>query len=128
MVKNIGPNTQKAYEKIRKWLTRPGASQAMHSTEDTCTYYNSTTKNRCAVGCLFTKKTAESLADSLVSVTRLVKINDDAARELEGISTNFLLAAQQCHDDYWNWATGKFDVKKLDAIARRHRLKVIEEA
>jgi hypothetical protein len=91
-----------------------------------CAYYDPVTKNRCAVGCLLTEETAERLSNTVTGIEELVADNPVVASELEGISMDFLLDAQLCHDSADNWSESGFDVGELDFVARTHGLRMVK--
>jgi hypothetical protein len=135
---------QESYDQMRAWLTRPGAKRAAR-TAFSCVYYDPTNGNKCAVGCLLQQKTLEEIGTFLGDLGELSEeligkgINDPildliGAHKDEGEdggiefdhyrNYDFLSRAQRLHDHEPNWSEGKFDVEKLDNLARNFGLKV----
>jgi hypothetical protein len=117
--------TQQAYERIRAWLTRPGATRATGDGGN-CVYYDRDTGNRCAVGCLLSDDVAHNVADTEFSVRGLIEKDAGARKDLEGIDVEFLSVAQSYHDQRDNWSDGGFKVELLDRLASNFKLKVVQ--
>jgi hypothetical protein len=145
-------NTQEAYELMRIYLTRPGARQAVESPDESCRYeiVLDGEIHRCAIGCLLSPQALEetvllsnedgeldgtpmedkagevvALKDFLGGLSALAQAGyslDDLA-DVEG---DFLDGAQALHDSEGCWENGMFDVRRLDELAARHGLKVVE--
>lgn len=126
--------TQQAYEMMRTYMTRPGAQMAGDESGN-CFYETQFPDGvqRCAVGCVLTPDTLlrtgkEQWCDIPIkdysgSVRGLMDYYD--VPELQFVSLDFLSDAQNVHDKSENWAKGKFDVAKLDAVAKKHGLTVV---
>lgn len=143
--------TQEAYELMRVYLTRPGASWA---GDDKGCLYETVIRgatHRCAVGCLLSPETlnqtryiSHEFAENHFDDTdqggknvRLRKLRGSAEMlfdigydlpELDGVSHGFLTSAQACHDDQRNWPpNGGFNVAALDWIAADYGLTVVND-
>ena len=115
-------DTQEAYERMRAWLTRPGASRCGDS--ENC-YYLDMYGNRCAVGALLSHQTAIEAAPCQGNVIGLFADVSSAGDELAHVSLNFLRDAQSLHDNTSHWQHGRFDVAVLDALAKDYSLTVV---
>jgi hypothetical protein len=130
--------TQAAYERMRAYMTRPGAHQAK-GEDDNCSYAvwedNDSPVlevNRCAVGCLLPfNLLAEEEDIEGTGIRFLVERNERVARAVELIDLDFLSGAQTIHDTDGNWDEDgfNFNVEALDYFAaKNHGLKVPDAA
>lgn len=139
--------TQEAYEIMRVYLGRPGARQAQ-GCDDACRYETAIEGeiHRCAVGCLLGPETLKqtklitmefadavgthqggrvvALADFVGDATHLSEVGY-VVPELDDVDEAFLIKAQSLHDSATSWSDGRFDIDKLDALARDFGLDVI---
>lgn len=124
--------TQEAYERMRIYLTRPGARQAKTEPgpNGLCLYEVELdgAPHRCAVGCLLAPDTIASCKhDSGATVFALVVEYPLAERDLANVDLDFLAGCQCLHDDPGNWEHGVFNVRWLDALARDYGLNVVSD-
>lgn len=129
-------NTQQAYERMRAWLTRPGARRAI--SQDGSCYYEvqyggDDGMQRCAVGALLSDEAIQQLKETGLirkSLGTVMSCKSSASlmiAELDGIKQGFLRAAQALHDNEDSWVGGKFRVDLLDHSASIHGLEVITD-
>lgn len=133
--------TQEAYEKMRAWLTRPGATRAHNGMY--CEYATRD-GNRCAIGGILSPAALSEVHDLHGSVDEIIgdqegwyddgtgavltePIWPTAYAELKDVEPMFLGLAQTLHDYEENWADGVFDVAQLDALAACHGLTVVTD-
>lgn len=127
--------TQQAYEYMRTYLTREGAVRAVDSESD-CMYetvMEDSGLQRCAVGCLLTPKTINQYSKQVNTTVRNYRgsviglVDHFDVPELSEVDIHFLTRAQELHDAYENWESGKFNVAFLDALAFEYGLKVVQD-
>jgi hypothetical protein len=122
---------QQAYNKMRRYFTQPGAELSKDKSENLCFYRKRNGKVRkCAIGCLFPDRLYTEEMENRDAQGVLARFPQ--LREYFGISdpyddelADFMLDAQTAHDSS---ATVKGFLRKLDAAARRHGVKVATNA
>lgn len=127
---------------MRVYLTRPGARRAVVDKFGSCAYEAQIEGQlqRCAIGCLLSpaglSETILVESDCLDALDEVelreflgaLQEAEDAGfllPELGDASRDFLGCAQQAHDAQGNWPGGKFNVSKLDDLAREFGLTVV---
>lgn len=92
-------NNQKAYELIRAWLSRPGASKCYNPFTGSPRYADGK-DNHCAIGGPMAQVDAltEKMAKCFGNITILLPTFPEAASFWKGTSMSFLLEAQNAHD------------------------------
>lgn len=142
---------QEAYEKVREYLTRPGARRAYDPTpvltmdgtklENGCCRYAieiDGETQKCAVGILLKQEDLDRSMASFVGgvesllheygwpdyIQELGNGADDEEQQYDALY--FLNRLQVTHDVSDNWPNGRFDVSQLDRLARDFGLSVPE--
>ena len=126
---------QEAYEQIRTYLTRPGATRAFSHDVGGCAYeiqMDDLGIHRCAVGCLLSPGAITFLADRMalsgISAHEMFTEAEYYApvlAELDGTDEDFLQCAQRIHDDRDSWLGDVFDVGMLDGLADQWGLRIV---
>jgi hypothetical protein len=101
MTITIDMTPQEAFDKIVEHFSQPGAQFGYHG--GTCSYFDSDTKAKCAVGCLLSDQEASRLEyeanEWSQGDTSLGVITKDGVLEVTNPATlEFLLDAQALHD------------------------------
>lgn len=144
---------QEAYERVRNYLTRPGARRAYDPTpvltvagerlENGCCRYETVidgATQRCAVGILLEREDLDrSMATFVGGVETLFEEyglpdyiqeigegNSDSERRADTLY--FLQSLQTAHDTITNWTEDGFEVAQLDQLAISFGLSVPQEA
>ena len=117
--------TQEAYEKIRKWFTRPNAVYGYNEKEVQCQYRaneKARSLRRCAIGCLIPNRMYNVDLEGRPSTEVLERVPS-----LDGIDPLFVKEVQQTHDRcaVEGRSLSKF-LSELDDIARTFELKVVQ--
>lgn len=110
---------QEAYERMREWLGREGASKS-ESRNGLCVYRLGD-GNKCAVGVLIPD---EEYHETFENAT--IDSVAEACPSLEGLDLGFLSQAQNCHDHTPdNEEFSVVAVGKLDRLAEEWGLEVV---
>lgn len=130
----MGLTTQKAYEKMRAYLTRPGARRAVDEDSGECRYEIEMADggiHQCAVGCILGPQALAELgrADFMGGLNGLLASSylPLAQAMLSGVDERFLRDAQVLHDREYHWPDGVFNVRLLDDAAAKYGLEVVGE-
>ena len=99
---------QEAYETMREWMVRPGASRAVQPGTITQCMYITPDGNKCIVGCLLGPETLNNLYDAYGGLGDLM--DNYHVPELEPYMDedfySFLENAQRLHDSETSWEAG----------------------
>jgi hypothetical protein len=138
-------NTQDAYERIRAWLGRPGASRCAVGTghgDDYCVYRDN--GNRCAIGGILPDDLLDVMDTYQGDVSEIISEFSQVEFFFDNVDEDFLLKAQSAHDRVavedefdedvdppaielfksdaaWQLAA----LRRLDAAAREFELRVV---
>lgn len=115
---------QTAYDRIRKWFTRPNAQFGMDEEGGMSCRYRVNTKDpydlrRCAIGSLIPPKAYSRDFEGYGPNSALEK----AGYELEDRDSMFWMNLQNAHDSNCEEGMEKF-LEALDSLARTHKLDV----
>ncbi len=125
-------NDQEAYEKVRAWLTRPGATRAVYEVPSPNSLpicaYRTPDGNKCAIGCLIPDELYEKDMEGKIAVA-LIRDNPQLVEFFKNCTVGFLDKMQGVHDSASNWDENGFTahgLAELDYIADTHGLKVVK--
>lgn len=114
---------QEAYETMRKWMTRRGASRAWDEGIGSCMYLTKDL-NKCAVGAVLSPEALEEISELEGNVNAIQDGDGHAAKEVQEIGVDFLYSAQIIHDKEESWDEYGFKPQKLDELALNFGLTV----
>lgn len=114
---------QEAYERMRGWMLRRGATRAFDEERSSCMYVTDD-GNKCAVGAVLSPEALQEIADLEGSVKAILDGDGLAATEVQEIGPAFLEKAQSIHDTEENWDEYGFKPDALDLLAQEFGLTV----
>lgn len=123
-------DTQDAYERIRSWLSRPGATKCATDDGSTCLYKDGR-GNHCAIGGPMKHILTEEETSRNPDVASLLSedsshYNDDAYVFWAKANLEFLSLAQDAHDYADTEDFQESALESLDALAFDFGLKVVK--
>lgn len=122
--------TQEAYETMRAYFSRPGATYAYDDGAAMC-QYRTRSGDKCAVGCLIPDELYERRFEDYVAAVGLMSLieaeeNHALFAIFADIDLDFLVAAQDAHDKNATRDNANISLflAELDLVAEYHKLKV----